>query len=403
MQDLILATSLKLAVCWLAMSSACPHTYLKRLLWLACAVYALQLHPGAVSAARKAPLPFDTLRVEFRGSSNSLPRVRFSYGSGDYLYALNADLYPTPGDLKAERRWIKRQAKELDVFWALYGDSVLASLSTYAGTPWKKSPIRIDLVRYLSSWELPTPPTLPLGGRRLVGIIEAGPSGPERLIQLIHLLAHQLLSSASIIEYPQLNHALMRRSPYHRENMVNLLTLSVAADILHYDAFLKTINSATFARRHPGYDLLFADLWGIWTLSETSPLISYLATEAFDGAIRFKADSSLAARDIQREVAQTEAQRGLPSGGQLGLALEKVASGYKVIESDPEKLAFAYGILEGDVIHSVNGFSSKKLREFYRELLSTYEAGGAELRIRRDNDEFTVMIKLAPIGFPGLK
>lgn len=377
---------------------------MRRLLWLvACAACALHLFPASVSAARKAPLPFDTLNIEFRGSTDSLPRVRFSYGDGDYLYALNADLYPTPGDLKAERRWIKTQARELTVFWRLYGDSVLASLSTYAGVPWKNSPIQIDLVRYLSAWELPAPPTLPLGGRRLAGIIEAGPSGPERLMQLIHLLAHQLLSSVSRIEYPQLNHALMKRSPYHRENMVNLLALSVAADILHYDAFLKTINSATFARRHLGYDLLFADLWGIWTLSESSPLTGYLATEAFDGAIRFKADSSLAAREIRREVAQTQAQRGLPTGGQLGLALEKVASGYKVVESDPEKLAFAYGILEGDVIHSVNGFSSKRLREFYRELLSTYEAGGAELKIRRDNVEFTVLIRLAPIGFPGLE
>lgn len=375
--------------------------YLRKILGFVFAVCAFQLLAGSVSAARKAPLPFDTLNIEFQGPTDLLPQVRFSYGGSDYLYALNADLYPTSTDLKAERRWIKRQARDLDVFWALYGDSVLASLSTYAGTPWKNTPIRIDLVRYLSAWELPTPPTLPIGGRRLAGIIEAGPSGPERLIQLIHLLAHQLLSSVSRIDYPQLNHALMKRSPFHRENMVNLLTLSVAADILHYDAFLKTINSATFARRHLGYDLLFADLWGIWTLSESSPLTSYLATETFDGAIRFKADSLLAARDIHREVALTEAQRGLPTGGQLGLALEKVASGYKVIESDPEKLAFAYGILEGDVIHSVNGFSSKELREFYRELLSTYEAGGAKLKIRRDNDEFTIFIKLAPIGFSG--
>lgn len=383
------------------------YRFAKKLVWLVCAAYALQPGgPSQANAARKAPLAFDTLNVEFRGPANSLPKVRFSYGASEYLYALNADLYPTSGDLRAEKRWIKRQAKELDVFWALYGDSVLASLSTYAGVPWsgdKRVSIRIELVRYLSAWELPNPPTLPLGGRRRAGIIEAGPSGPERLIQLIHLLAHQLLSQASRLDYPQLNHALMKRSAYHRENMVNLLALSVAADILHYDAFLKTINSATFARRHLGYDLLFADLWGIWTLSRLSPLINYLAAETFDGAIRFKADSLLAARNIRREVSQTQAQRGLPTEGQLGLALEKVASGFKVVESDPEKLAFAYGIFPGDVIHSVNGLSSKKLREFYHELLATYEAGGAELKIWRNNEEFTVLIKLAPIGFPGLE
>ncbi|MFQ5606908.1 MAG: PDZ domain-containing protein [Candidatus Zixiibacteriota bacterium] len=353
-------------------------------------------------ARRKTELPYDTLNVEFQGATDSLPRVRFSYGDEGFLYALNADLYPTAGDLKAEKRWIKKQAKDLDLFWRFYGDSILASLSTYSGVAWSGGSITVELVRYLSAWELANPPTLPLGGRRRAGIIEAGPSAAERLIQLIHLLAHQLLDRAPRLEYPHLKSALMKRSPYHSENMLNLLALSVAADILHYDAFLETINSPRFARRRPGYELLFSELWGIWTLSQSSPLISHLATEAFDGSVRFRADSSLAAQEIRREVSQIQSHRGLPPGGQLGLALEKVAGGFKVSDADPEKLAFAYGILEGDVIRSVNGLPAKKLREFYRELLNTYEAGGAELRIRRDNNEFTVTIKLAPAGFPDL-
>lgn len=354
-----------------------------------------------VQARRQQPPPYDTSSaIQYQGPTDSLPKVSFIRGSADYLMALNADLYPSAQDLKAESRWIRRQSKELGRFWEQYGDSVLVSLATYAGLPWTVSHIKIHYVRYLSDWELPNPPTMPLGGKRVAGIIEAGPVGAERIVQLIHLLAHQLLSSASRLRYPELNHPLLKRSPYHRENITELLALSVAADILDHERLLATLNSPSYARRRPGYDLFFSDLWGIWTLSATLPLIDYLRQEAFDGLVRYHADSTLEASNYKVEVKLVATQRQLPPGGQFGLALEVVASGLKVTDSDPDRLAFAYGIFEGDIIRSVNGQPARILREFFSELLSTYESAGATLRIRRGSEEFSLIIKLAPADTP---
>ena len=364
-----------------------------------CVFVGFWLLPTDSQARRKTPPPYDTSStVEFHGAVDSLPTVRFITGDEDYLLALNADLYPTPADLKAETRWVRRHSRSLKKFWQLYGDSALASLSTYAGIPWRQKSIKVYFVRYLSSWEAPDPPTLPLGGRRLAGIVEAGPAGAEQILQLLHLLAHQLLNGASRLEYPQLNHALMKRSPYHRENIVELLALSVAADILNHDKLLETINSPAYARRHPGYDLFFADLWEIWTLSADYPLTKYLAEEPFTGSVRFRADSTLAAHAIKKSKRQAAHQRQIPPGGQMGIALEQTASGLKVIDADPERLAFAYGITEGDIIRTINGAVAKNLREFYSELLSTYETSGAKLRVRRGSEEFTITIKVAPTG-----
>ncbi len=364
------------------------------------ALAGLWLLPTSIQARRKTAPPFDTSStIEFHGSTDSLPKLSFITGDQEYLLALNADLYPTRADLRAESRWTRRQSKELKLFWELYGDSALASMATYAGISWRQEKIKVYLVRYLSSWELPTPPTLALGGRRLAGIIEAGPTGAERILQLLHLVAHQLINQASRLEYPQLNHALLKHSPYHRENMVELLALSVAADILDIDKLLETINSPAYARRHPGYDLFFADLWEIWTLSADLPLTKYLAEEPFSGSIRFRADSTLAARTIKKSKTQTAHQREIPAGGQIGIALEQTATGLKVIDADPERLAFAYGISEGDIIRTINGVPAKNLRDFYSELLSTYETTGTKLRVRRGSEEFTVIIKVAPTGF----
>ncbi len=83
----------------------------------------------------------------------------------------------------------------------------------------------------------------------------------------------------------------------------------------------------------------------------------------------------------------------------MGVALEQTATGLKVIDADPERLAFAYGISEGDIIRTINGAPAKNLRDFYSELLSTYETTGAKLRVRRGSEEFTVVIKVAPNGF----
>jgi PDZ domain len=364
------------------------------------ALVILWLLPSPLQARKKAELPFDTSStVEFHGSVDSIPEVRFITGNAGYLLALNADLYPTPADVRAETRWIRRHSKDLKLFWAHYGDSALASMATYAGIPWSQREIRIDLVRYLSTWELSSPATIPLGGRRLAGIMVAGPSGAEQILQLLHVLAHQLINQTSRLEYPQINHALMKKTPYHLENIIELLALSVAADILSHDKLLEAINSANYARRHPGFDLFFSDLWEIWTLSADYPLIKYLAEEPFSGSVRFRADSTLAANTIRKSKKQTAHQRDIPPGGQMGIALEQTASGLKVLDADPERLAFAYGISEGDVIRTINGATAKNLREFYGELLSTYETTGAKLRVRRGSDEFTVTILVAPSGF----
>ncbi len=365
--------------------------------WLLMGIVVSWLSPSSAEARRRVELPFDTSStIEFHGNVDSLPHVSFVTGNADYLLALNADLYPTPADLRAETRWVRRHSKNLKLFWAQYGDSALASMATYAGIPWRKNAIRIDLVRYLSAWELPSPATIPIGGRRVAGIMSAGPSGAEQILQLLHLLAHQLISGASRLEYPQINHKLMKKSPYHLENIIELLALSVAADLLNHDKLLAAINSANYASRHPGSDLFFSDLWEIWTLSADYPLTKYLSEEPFSGAVRYRADSTLAANTIRKSVKQTVHQRDIPPGGQLGIALEQTPSGLKVIDSDPERLAFAYGISEGDVIRSINGVSAKNLREFYSELLSTYETTGAKLRVRRGSEEFKVTILVAP-------
>lgn len=352
---------------------------------------------GGATSVAGADLSFDTTEAaQYLGPRDGLPRVNFIRGDTDYLRALNPDLYTGAADLRRESRWVRRNAADLELFWKFYGDSALSSLSAYAGILWQTAALDIHLVRYAGAWEIANPPTMPLGGRRIAGIIEAAPSGVERIVALLHLLAHQLIANAPRLEYPQLNHPLTKRTPYHRENLCELLALSVAADIIDHDALLEMMNDPEYARRHDGYDLLFTDLWGIWTLSAALPLTDYLSQEPFSGSVRYHADSALAAEQISADITQTLAQRTLPVEGQMGLALEPAPSGLLVTQSDPERLGFAYGIVEGDVIRTINGLRARTLREFYREFLSTYEAAGAELRLRRGGQEYTVTIKLAP-------
>ncbi|HSG98641.1 MAG TPA: hypothetical protein VLB27_01240 [candidate division Zixibacteria bacterium] len=355
------------------------------------------LAPAPSAARSEPPLPYDTsAAVQYQGSTDGLPQVRFIRGDTDYLLALNPDLYTGAEDLRRESRWVRRNAADLELFWKIYGDSALFSMSAYAGVLWQTAQIDLHLVRYAGAWEITNPPTLPLGGRRIAGIIEAAPTGVERIVALLHLVAHQLIADAPRLEYPQLNHPLARRTPYHRENLCELLALSVAADIIEHDALLEMMNDPEYARRHPGYELLFTDLWGVWTLSAALPLTDYLSQEPFSGSVRFHADSALAAEQISSDIAQTLAQRKLPIEGQMGLALEPAPAGLLVKQADPERLGFAYGIVEGDVIRTINGLRAQSLREFYREFLSTYETAGAELRLRRGGQEYTVTIKLAP-------
>lgn len=350
-------------------------------------------------SARKIPIPFDTSStIQFAGDREALPRVSFELGRQDYLSALNPDLYSTRGDSRSESRWVRRRWKPLDRFWRIFGDSVLASLVTYSGMPWSQERITIHVVRYYGEWESISPATIPIGGKRTGAQFEAAPSGAEMYLHLIHAMAHQLIAGVSKTDFPELKSPLTKASPFHLERLVELLALTVAVDIFKSDDFLKMTQSESYSSRRKGSKLFFDDMWGIWILSEQTPLISYLRDEPRRGQMVFRADSALAAQTHKQKTEFVMRQRKLPHGGQMGLALELVSSGLRVIAADPERLAFAYGIFEDDILRSVNGKPARDLREFYREFLSSYESTGANLKIRRGSDEFTIRIKLAPMG-----
>ncbi|MCH9031151.1 MAG: hypothetical protein IIB00_02685 [candidate division Zixibacteria bacterium] len=350
-------------------------------------------------SARNIPIPFDTSStIRFGGDRDVLPNVIFELGRQDYLSALNPDLYPTRGDVRSESRWVRRNWKPLSLFWRIYGDSVLTSLVTYSGIPWSQDRITIHIVRYFGEWESISPATIPIGGKRTGAQFEAAPSGAEMYLHLIHALAHQLLAGASKRDFPELKNPLTKASPFHLERLVELLALTVAVDIFKRDDFLEMTQSESYANRRKGVKLFFDDMWGIWILSERAPLISYLRDEPRRGQMVFRADSALAALSHKQKSEFAVRQRKLPHGGQMGLALEPVSSGLRVTAADPERLAFAYGIFEDDILRSVNGKPARDLREFYREFLNSYESTGANLKIRRGSDEFIIQIKLAPMS-----
>ncbi|MBD3402305.1 PDZ domain-containing protein, partial [candidate division GN15 bacterium] len=240
------------------------------------------------------------------------------------------------------------------------------------------------------------PVILPLGGIRTGDLIEAPPSGARLQFGLIFQMAKRMLAQSyrpddgvylSIADHP-----LMRHGPYRRDNLAMLLAMVTAEQVIGLDSTFDAYQSAYWKKRHAGREIFEQYLLKEWILTPERPLATWIAEEPYGS--RLVAMTRPPRRSRTDETSGRQYVEGLPTKGRLGFSVRTDDRGRLVVDKiDVGRLAYASGLMEGDVIRQVDGRRVSSHRELIARILEGLQGLGATLSIQREGQPMTVVIQ----------
>ena len=315
-------------------------------------------------------------------------------------YGLQSSLYPEFYRTHSAQRdllWVERNDSAATNFVEDWGDSILSVLAELSGFPWEEERLELHLLRYYPSVGAHDPLVIPLGGMKGTGLTEAAPTGGRMRLNLIYQLARRNLAQADKTTDPFLSavgaHPLMQPTPYRRDNLALLLALVTSQRILGLDSTFAAYHSAFWTQRTPGRKVMEENMLSEWILSTERPLARWILDEPRGSRLvaLTRAPRTNRGTGNTRPLSYVE---GLPTKGQLGFSIKKDARSRLVVDkTDPTRLAFANGLLEGDIIREVDGRRVRTHKSLVESILDGLETGGATLTIIRNDMSETLVIR----------
>jgi hypothetical protein len=326
----------------------------------------------------------------------AIPDVRLNNHSVTLQRSLFPEYYKThsaQGDL----RWVARNDSALVAFWEANGAIILSTLSELTGLPWMESEFNIYILRYYQSAGCPEPFIVPIGGIRQGHLVQAAPEGSRMQLNLVFQLAGRMLaqSAQSADGYHRriAGHPLMQAGPYRRDLLAMLAALVTCEKVIGLDSTYDAYKSAFWRRLFPGREILEHYLLKEWVLSPQRPLAEWISEEPHASelvtltrppTIRHKSDSTRPSAFIE----------GLPLKGRFGFSVKFDTSNRLVVDQiDVERLAFACGLREGDIIRQVDGHRVRHHKDLIEKILIGFEDAGSTLQVIRENENTTVILR----------
>ena len=337
------------------------------------------------------------------GGTIDVPLVTINDRSVSLQRSLYPDYYVTHSS-RSDIRWVSRNDSALTDFWQQNDTLILGTLSELSGLPWAESEFSIYLVRFYPGVGSPEPAILPLGGIQRGGLVEAAPMDSRMTLNLIFQLSRRMLAQAVQPEHnyyhPIADHPLMQQTPYRRDLLAMLLALVTCQRVIGLDSTYAAYQSAFWKRHFPGREIFEQYLLKEWILSPERPLAQWIIEEPSSSKLVTITRPPRRTRTTQ-QTSPTAFIEGLPLKGELGFSVAYDASGRMYVDNiDPERLAYASGLREGDIIRSVNGERVRNQKDLIEKILATLENGGATLQVVREGENETVLIQPMELDYP---
>lgn len=332
---------------------------------------------------------------------NFIPNLKIN----DNPAVLQKNLYPefyNHNSVTADMRWVRENDSGITAFIMEKGDTILHILCELSGFYWEETELEINLMRYFPTFGNSEPIIIALGGTKQGGYTKAAPSGNSMKLVVIYELAQRMLtqrvSSGYQSEWNIVRHPLMRISPYRRDNLAMLLTLSTSYSILGIDSTESAFESAWWERHFPGKEILVKNFLNQWILTPSQTLAFWLQSEpANSKLVTITHPPAIEEQPINY---QRSAIEGVPLKGLFGFSVHIDNNGYLVVDSiDIYRLGYACGLRTGDVIRTVNQSRARNHKILIEKIFETFDQGGATLQIFRD-DQITPLI-IQPMILPG--
>lgn len=325
-----------------------------------------------------------------------VPDVRLNDRAIQFQSSLYPDFYKT-NSARGDMRWVQAHDSALVEFWQTKGDSTLFLLSQFSGLDWVEDRFDIYALRYYPSFGGSDPLVIPVGGKRQGVLAMAAPEGCVQQLNLIYRLAHRMLSQAERADDPfyraMATHPLMQPSPYRRDNVAMLLALVTAQQVIGLDSTFTAYQSAFFKKLTPGRTIFEKYLLSEWILTAEHPLAQWVIDEPY----RSRLVSLTRAPKISKDPTGGRKRvyvEGLPLKGRLGFSVTIANNNRLTVEKiDVQRLAYACGLREDDVIRSVDGKRLRTHKQLVEYIIASLDEGGATLSILRDGSSETVLIQ----------
>lgn len=331
-----------------------------------------------------------------------IPRVNINSRAVNLQQSLFPDYYQTHSALR-DLKWVERNDSSFIRFWAESGPFILHTLSELSGLDWLEGELDLYLLRYYHSAGNGDPLIIPVGGVRKGTLTESIPNDIRMKLNLIYQLSQRMLSQAERFDpdfrHPINTHPLMQSGPHRRDNLAMLLALVTCERIVGLDSTFAAYQSAFWKQRHPGREVFEKHLLTNWILSAARPLTSWIMAEPFNSKLvaLTRPPRTVKSQKSDKPMKYIE---DIPLKGQFGFSLKIDRTNKRVINKiDPDRIAFACGLREGDVIRSVDGQRIRNQRDMIQKILTTYKNGGSTLQVVREGESMTVLLQPLDLGY----
>ncbi|MGD8922429.1 MAG: PDZ domain-containing protein [Candidatus Zixiibacteriota bacterium] len=344
-----------------------------------------------------------TTSSPYVGDAGNLPAVTMN----DHAVTLQRSLYPdfySSHSSSRDLRWVAGNDSAITAFWDTYGDVTLNYLSELSGLLWKEKSFEIYLLRYFPSIGTSDPLMIPVGGIRNGGLTLAAPDGSRMTLNIVFQLARRMLEQAVQPQlgyyHPVASHPLWQAGPYRRDMLAMLLALVTTEKMIGLDSAYAAYQSAFWQQNFPAREVFEQYLLKDWILTPERPLVEWVLAEPRNSAL---VEASRPPRPPTGPSTGTQRRyiEGLPAEGRLGFSVTFASSNRLVIDKiDVERLAYANGLREGDIIRSVNGQRVRNQKDLIEKILATLDQGGATLQISREGENKTIVMQPMDLGGP---
>jgi len=325
-----------------------------------------------------------------------LPEINFVVNNAFYMKALYPDYYIDDYRIQKDIRSVKKNDSALIATWDSLGVFVFAMLEQLSGVEWKEKIIDIHLVKYMRNRGLYDPLMIPFDGIKHPDYTEAAPTGILRLFNMIQLLAGrnlQQLSEPGQLDNFQALHPLLDQTAYRFDVLALTLALACAQQLLPPDSLDFIMQSESWKRHNPGWNIFENHFRYAWPLSYEQPLITFLALEDSQFSFLTLSKPPRIKKPKIKNRPKEKVTQLAAGGGRLGFSVSRNSRGYlRVVDIDTLGLAYASGLMIDDQIKRVNSEYARNARELMGIILERLDTEGVYRLVSRAGSEIGVLL-----------
>ena len=352
---------------------------------------------AAVSHVLAQDTEFDITQYQPPEHYINVPEIKLESNNLFLMKAFYPLHYENEYEIRRDIRFVNRNDSTLQADWDSLGNIILGRTSLYSGIDWIDDRRTIHLMKYLPVVRLYDPPAIPLEGIKTIDYIEAAPHGLYQLLNLIQVIAGMnllQLNSPFSSNYYLSDHPLLQESAYRFDIVALTLAMSVAQTIIPADSLAIILDSQSWKRHNPGWNVFENHFRYNWLLSSDSTLVSYLADEPYNSAL---VGLTTPPRPVKPKATDTDDDdTGIKlsaGGGRLGFSVSRTPLGLlEVTDIDSTGLAFLSGLQIGDQIRRVNGQVARNARDLMGKIIDDINTEGVYLIVVSEDEEIGLLL-----------